>query len=48
VNYHFHSEAKSEADGAFEHYEAVRPGLGTRFVQELQVAIDRIMFDPES
>ena len=44
----FLSPARFELDGAIRYYDHQLPGLGLRFFQEVEAAIDRIRLMPEA
>jgi hypothetical protein len=44
----FISPANIELDEAFKYYDSLFPGLGFRFFQEIEAAIERIKFMPEA
>lgn len=41
------AEARSEFDEAFDWYERQRPGLGTRFADEIEHILDQVADAPE-
>ena len=46
MNFNFHSEASKELDDAFQWYETQQPGLGLRFILEIQESLKRIQNFP--
>ena len=39
-------EAQRKYDAAFDYYDDEKPGLGTRFAEEVQYSLDRIAANP--
>lgn len=48
MRYKFHPEAEQELYESASHYEAVVPGLGRRFVGEVERAIQFLHEDPDT
>jgi plasmid stabilization system protein ParE len=48
MTYRLTSAAEREIQSALEYYESVEHGLGVKFLNELQAAIDRILAMPHA
>lgn len=48
MKYRFHPEALREFQAAAVHYERQQRGLGVRFTNAVQVAVDHIVESPQS
>lgn len=47
MNYEFHSEAELEVQECADRYEAAVPGLGKRFLDEVERVVDLLIESPE-
>lgn len=48
MNIEFLDFAEAELDDAFEYYEDIQNGLGSRFITELKSTLSRIQHNPEA
>jgi plasmid stabilization system protein ParE len=48
MTYRFTSAAEQDLAAALEYYEDAQPGLGTKFLDELEAAIGRIIAMPQA
>jgi hypothetical protein len=48
VNVRFLSTAETELQEAIEFYEATENGLGARFLEEVEAAVERIIRHPQA
>jgi plasmid stabilization system protein ParE len=47
VKWEFHPQARQELDESADWYESQKPGLGLRFLDEVEEVIGRILKSPE-
>lgn len=48
MNVEFLNIAERELDDAFEYYESMYQGLGSKFISELESSIERIKLHPSA
>jgi plasmid stabilization system protein ParE len=48
LKFRFHAEADADVVEAFAYYESQQSGIGIEFIDALEVALNRVLADPES